>query len=168
MLSQGRDPQACLVNTLQEQAYVHACQAQVLFQAAVVHPELPMIPDRRGAATICGAHAPLAEQGLLCLQASITGFRRKAANNQDKRISQSFAGRLKSCGLNSCSDMAVGTALLPGIGPLAEQKPPLSAAQSSCNHSAESHAKLRSQGFGKERCLRHGTAAWGAAPKQTQ
>lgn len=80
LLPQGGNPQACLVNTLQEQAYVYACQAQMLSQAAVVHPELPMIPDWWGAATICRAHAPLAEQGLLCLQASMGGFRCKAAS----------------------------------------------------------------------------------------
>ena len=87
LLPQGRHPQACLVDALQEQAYVHACEAQVLFQAAVVHPELPMIPDWWGAATICRAHAPLAEQGLLCLQASMGGFRREAVSAEHVQVS---------------------------------------------------------------------------------
>ena len=91
VLPLGRDPQACLVNTLQEQAYVHACQAQMLFQAAVLHSELPMIPDWRGSTTICRAHAPLAEQGLLCLQASMGGFRCNAASAEHVHVSQGVA-----------------------------------------------------------------------------
>ena len=97
LLPPGRHPLACLVNTLQEQAYVHACQAQVLLQAAVVHPELPVVPDGWGAAAICRAHAPLAEQGLLCLQASMGPFRCTAASAEPVPVSHRVACSVTNC-----------------------------------------------------------------------